>query len=173
MHVNWRVSWHCNLDLLWPVVTVTVTSASWIYTAIEQVKVAQSCLTLCDPMDYTVHGILQARIREWVAFPFSRGSSQPRDWTQASRVAGRFFTSWATREVHIFSRFWLWVLGLLLWHSCSHRPGRAAELFHKTPLHKKYLPHFLLVIQSDVKNASYFGDRYSLGTNLFNSILNL
>ena len=44
-----------------------------------KVKVAQSCLTLCDPMDCTVHGILQARILEWVAFPFSRGSSQPRD----------------------------------------------------------------------------------------------
>ena len=41
-------------------------------------KVTQSCLTLCDPMDYTVHGILQARILEWVAFPFSRESSQPR-----------------------------------------------------------------------------------------------
>ena len=45
-----------------------------------------------------VHGILQARILEWVAFPFSKGSSQPRDWTQVSRIAGRFFTSWATRE---------------------------------------------------------------------------
>ena len=42
------------------------------------VKVAQSCPTLCDPIDYTVHGILQARIPEWVAFPFSRGSSQSR-----------------------------------------------------------------------------------------------
>ena len=40
-----------------------------------EVKVAQSCLTLCDPMDYTVHGILQARLLEWVAYPFSRGSS--------------------------------------------------------------------------------------------------
>ena len=48
------------------------------------VKVAHSCLTLCDPMDYTVHGILQARILEWVAFPFSRGSSQSRDQTQVS-----------------------------------------------------------------------------------------
>ena len=46
-----------------------------------KVTVAQSCLTLCDPMDYTVHGILQARILEWVAFPFSRGSSQPRSST--------------------------------------------------------------------------------------------
>ena len=46
-------------------------------------KVAQSCLTLCDPMDYTVHGILQDRVLEWVAFPFSRESSQPMDWTQS------------------------------------------------------------------------------------------
>ena len=45
----------------------------------HKVKVAQLCPTLCDTMDYTVHGILQARILEWVAFPFSRGSSQPRD----------------------------------------------------------------------------------------------
>ena len=49
----------------------------------------QSCLTLCNPMDYTVHGILQARILKWVAFPFSRGSSQPRTRTHVSRVAGR------------------------------------------------------------------------------------
>ena len=48
------------------------------------------------PMGCTVHGILQARILEWVAFPFSRGSSQPRDGTQVSCIAGRFFTSWAT-----------------------------------------------------------------------------
>ena len=62
------------------------------------VKVAQLCPTLCDPMNPTVHGILQARILEWVAFPISRGSSQPRDRTQVSCIAGRFFTSWATRE---------------------------------------------------------------------------
>ena len=42
-------------------------------------------------MDFTVHGILQARILKWVAFPFSRGSSQPRDWIQVSRIAGGFF----------------------------------------------------------------------------------
>ena len=65
---------------------------------IQWVKVAQSCPTLCDPMDYTVHGILQARILEWVAFPFSRGSSQPRDHTQVSHIAGGFFTNWAIRE---------------------------------------------------------------------------
>ena len=58
-----------------------------------KVKVAQLCLTLCDPMDYTVHGVLQARIPGWVAFPFSRRSSQPRDRTQVSCIAGGFFTS--------------------------------------------------------------------------------
>ena len=63
-----------------------------------KVKVAQSCPILCNPMIYTVHGLLQARILEWVAFPFSRGSSQPRDRTQVSCMAGRFFTSWAIRE---------------------------------------------------------------------------
>ena len=62
----------------------------------SEVKVAQLCPTLCYPMDYIVHGILQARILEWVAYPFSRGSSQPRDWTWVSCIAGRFFTSWAT-----------------------------------------------------------------------------
>ena len=62
-----------------------------------KVKVAQLCPTLCDPTDYTVHGILQARILEWVAFPFSRGSSQPRDRTQVSRIVDRSFTMWATR----------------------------------------------------------------------------
>ena len=66
------------------------------------VKVAQSCPALCGPMDYTVYGILQARtlenfalklcIKEWVAFPFSRESSQPRDQTQVSSIAGGFFT---------------------------------------------------------------------------------
>ena len=67
------------------------------------VKVAQLCLTFCNPMDCSppdssVHGILRARILEWVAIPFSRGSSQPRDQTQVSHMAGGFFTSRATRE---------------------------------------------------------------------------
>ena len=56
-----------------------------------KVKITWSCLTLCDPMDYTVHGILQARILEWVTFPFSRGSSQSRDRTQVFCTAGDFW----------------------------------------------------------------------------------
>ena len=109
-----------------------------------KLKVAHSCLTLCDPMDYTVPGILQARILEcsgkyyisllqgivptqgyeprsptlqtdslpvepqgsprileWVAYPFSSRFSWPRNWTGASCIAGRFFTSWATREAPV------------------------------------------------------------------------
>ena len=69
-----------------------------LLTTFSVVKVAQSCPTHCDPVDYPVGGILQARILEQVAFPLPRGSSQPRDWTQVSRIAGGFFTSWVTRE---------------------------------------------------------------------------
>ena len=66
------------------------------YKGSQRVKVAQSRPTLWDPMDYTIHWLLQARILEWVAFPFSRGSSQPRDRTQVSCIAGIFFICWAT-----------------------------------------------------------------------------
>ena len=59
----------------------------------SEVKVAQSCPTLCDPVDNTVHEILQARILEWVAIPFSRGFSQPRDRTEISCISGKFFIS--------------------------------------------------------------------------------
>ena len=59
----------------------------------SEVKVAQSCLTLCNTMDYTVHGLLLARILEWAAIPFFRRSSQPRDQTQVSSIVGRFFTA--------------------------------------------------------------------------------
>ena len=56
-----------------------------------KVKVTQSGLTLCDPMDSTVHIILQARKLEWVAFPFFRGPSDSRNWSQVSHIGGRFF----------------------------------------------------------------------------------
>ena len=69
----------------------------------ELVSITQSCPTLCGSMDYSppgssIHGILQARILEWVAIPFCRGSSWPRDRTQVSCIGVRFFTIWATRE---------------------------------------------------------------------------
>ena len=79
-----------------------------------KVKVAQSCPTLCDPMVYTIHGILQARILEWVAYPFSRGFSSPRNQTGVSCIAGRFLVlvksdfkkwgSWSTSETEFLVR---------------------------------------------------------------------
>ena len=83
--------------------------------------VAQSCPTLWDPMDcsplgFCVHELFQARILEWVAISFSRGSSQPRDWTRVSCTAGRFCTDWATRKA-----LPLWLLEILkcyLWLEC-------------------------------------------------------
>ena len=112
-------------------------SSSGLFFIMSEVKVAQSCLILCDPMDYTVHGIIQARILEWatipfsrnlpnpgikprssalqedslpvepqesprilesVAYPFSRGSAQPRDQTGVYCIAGRFFISCANLD---------------------------------------------------------------------------
>ena len=66
-------------------------------------EVTQSCPTLCNPTDCSlsgcsVHGIFQARVLEWIAISFSRGSSRPRNWTWVSRIAGRRFTIWTTRE---------------------------------------------------------------------------
>ena len=140
----------------------------------SEVKVAQLCRSLCDPMDYTVCRILQARILEWisipfsresfstqgsnpgllhwrqilykqshkgsprilewVAYPFSRGSFQLRNWTRVFCIAGRLFTSWATREAHTWVQMktkscwehWvccyhqLLILSLLLKHKHFH-----------------------------------------------------
>ena len=74
---------------------------------------AQLYLTLCDPVDCSppgssVHGILKARILEWVVISFSRGSSQPRDQTQVSYIAGRFFTIWAMRKALRFKVYVNW-----------------------------------------------------------------
>ena len=75
-----------------------------------KVLVAQSCPPLCDPMDcslpgFSIYGILQLRILEWIVISFSRRSFQPRDQTWVSCIASRFFTIWATRKA-----LW-WVLG--------------------------------------------------------------
>ena len=79
-------------------------------------EVAQSCPTLCDTMDcslpgFSVHGIFQAIVPEWIAISFSRGSSQPRDWTRVSWIVDRCFTTWATREV--------WWYSIPHWCTCS------------------------------------------------------
>ena len=103
----------------------------------------QSCTTLCIPMDCSlpgssVHGIFQARILEWVTFPFSRGCSQSRDRTQVSGTAGEFFTSWATREAPLQYKCLLLSSGstLLIWpHQLPltdiPSPSRQPELLQK------------------------------------------
>ena len=81
----------------------------------------------CTPPGSSVHGILQARILEWVASPFSRGSSQPRDQNWVSCTAGRFFTIWATREARIAQlkpcllpeRCYQSPITLTSWETCS------------------------------------------------------
>ena len=85
--------WQTNVILF----TIIYPSGACINKYLK-VKVTQLCSTLCDPMDYTVHGIFQVRILEWVVVPFSRGFSQPRNRTQVSQIEGGFFTSWATKE---------------------------------------------------------------------------
>ena len=101
----------------------------WLYKS----EVAQSCLTLCDPMDYSlpgssIHRIFQARILEWVAISFSRRSSQPRDWTQVSHIVSRCFTVWATREVikNLASKITRW----LFW-GASLPSSRSAGFLNK------------------------------------------
>ena len=76
-----------------------------------KVKVVQSCLTLCNPTDYTVHGILQARILEWVA----RGFSQHRDQTQFSRIAGELAEPQFLREKNNKRSLWWWLLSVNNW----------------------------------------------------------
>ena len=85
-------------------------TARWISYEVKWSEVAQLCLTLCDPTDCSlpgssVHGIFQARTLEWGATAFSRGSPRPRDRTWVSRIVGRLFTIWATREALYFPLF--------------------------------------------------------------------
>ena len=99
-----REAWH-------PAIHGVAKSCTWLsdWTELKwsEVLVSQSCPTLCGPMDYSppgpsVHGILQAGTLKWVAIPFSRGSSRPRDWTHASCIVGWFFTVWATQGMSLF-----------------------------------------------------------------------
>ena len=103
------VSCQSNCDLMYlyvsgrPGVLQSMGSQRVSYDWTTEGEVAQWCPTLCNPMNCSlpassIHGIFQARILEWFAISFSRGSSWPRDWTWVFHIAGRLFTIWATRE---------------------------------------------------------------------------
>ena len=88
---------------MWGTQVRSLIQDSTCYEEAKWSEVTQSCPTLCDPVDGSlpsspVHGILQARILEWVAISFSRGSSRPRGRTPVSRIGGRHFNLWATRD---------------------------------------------------------------------------
>ena len=127
--MGWKYKWTIDRER-----NANLKSMRRCSTSFQILLVIQSCLTLCDSMDCSpssssVHGILQERLREWVAIHFSRGSSQPRDWTWVSCIAGRLLTGWATREVTKVSPLhWLGIkpgqlfgrrLCSLLYHQCS------------------------------------------------------
>ena len=87
-----------------------------------KVKVAQSCPILCDPMDYTVHGILQARILDWVAFLFSRGSSQPRYWTQVSLILQA--DSLPAEPLHTYIHIYIYIYMYIYIYTHTHTHTR-------------------------------------------------
>ena len=101
--------------------------------------VAQSCRLFGTPMDCSppgssVHGIRQARLLEWVAIPFSKGFSRPRDRTRVSCIAGRFFTVWATREANNYyqvAQIRLLFFFTFLKRSCNFRRINAGNLPRK------------------------------------------
>ena len=86
------------------------------------------CSMDCSPPDSSVHGIFQAKILEWIAIPFSRGSSQPRNLTQVSCIAGRFLTIWATKESQTTS-----LQCVTLWHIHPY-PGLTTDIVLPLPL---------------------------------------
>ena len=112
--------------------------------------VAKSCLTLCNLVDWSppgssVHGILQARIPEWVAMSFSRGSSWPRDWTLVSCIAGKFFTVWATRETSSPKRDKLWFSKAWMFMKLtSQGRNRKQSFFFKKKL-KKFFAKYKII----------------------------
>ena len=115
---------------------------------------------LCGLMDHIVHGILQTSILEWVAVPFSRGSSQPRDWTQVTCIAGGFFTVWATRAARMSGRTktktWIFsFLGslffciILSYFNSTH--FKALNTFPSSPVFTHQIDSFTLLLAAATK----------------------
>ena len=108
--------WHVLVlhPCLWPYSIphfLYLTIHQWIFGLFLKWSESRSVVSnSCDSMDYTIHGILQARTLEWITFPFSRGSSKLRDQTQVSHIAGGFLTSWATREAYFYYFYFLAIM---------------------------------------------------------------
>ena len=107
--IQWFTKWETGIQTIILGCGKVENSGEWAINWTNELYICvcvlftKSYLTLCDPMNCSppgssVHGISKARILEWVAIRFSRGSFWPRYWTQVSCIAGRFFTNWATRE---------------------------------------------------------------------------
>ena len=112
----------------------------------------------CSPPGSSVHGILQARILEWVAMPSSRGSSLPRDWTQVSCTSGGFFTSWTTREdpepFNVFNREWVSDENnhqlVQNWFQISLLFSNISRNLAKDKLSHLWITHFITSLYADV-----------------------
>ena len=118
---NFRI--YSLLSRLPPSFPISITNSFWFICVCVCVLVAQSCPSLCNPVDCSptgssVHRFLQAKILEWVAISSSKGSSQPRDQTQVFCIAGRFFTIRAKREVHIYIHIYtyIYIHTYILWY---------------------------------------------------------
>ena len=154
--------------LMWTYISLGLIPRSRNAWSHDKVLAAQSCPTLCDPMDWrppgsSVHGILQARILERVAIISSRGSSRPRGWTQLSHIAGRFFTIWATRETHIYIlQGHIGTLCVIFWGT-SRLYQDAATILHsqeqykKIPISPRLQQHLLLCIFSIIATVNCCG----------------
>ena len=118
-----------------------------------KVLVSQSGPTLCNPMDFSppgssVHGILQARILEWVAISFSRGSARPRDKTWVSYIAGRLFSNWGTREVQRAKAYSILLLSDT--HNNNNHPIWIQYLKMKRPIHIEVCLAYLFSFDNSV-----------------------
>ena len=120
-------------------------------------EVAQSYPAVCNPMDCSlpgssIHGIFQARVLEWVAISFSRGSSRPRDWTQVSRIAGRCFTVWATRKAlkkakEFHKSIYFWFIGYATAFDCVDHKKNCGKFWKRWEYQTTWLAFWETCIQ--------------------------